>query len=77
MSLVGESWYSSPSIGKDANGRTCVVTTVPYVLGTRVISADGKIVWDIPAGRQWTTVPLVDLAGNGDTQLLVAGATFG
>ncbi len=74
--LRGESWYSSPSVCSDAKGNTFVVLTSPYLSGTRVISADGKIVHEFPGGRQWSTAPLVDLAGDGNMALMLGGATY-
>jgi RNA polymerase sigma factor (sigma-70 family) len=74
--LRGESWYSSPSVCSDANGNTFVVLTSPYLSGTRVISANGKIVQEFSGGRQWSNVPLVDLAGDGNMALIVGAATY-
>jgi hypothetical protein len=67
------SWCSSPSVCSDGSGGSNVVLTTPYFLGLRVIDRHGKAT-AFHGGSQWANVPLVDLDGDGVTDIVTGAA---
>jgi RNA polymerase sigma factor (sigma-70 family) len=67
-----ESWSSSPSVCRDRAGKTRIVITTPYFQGFRIITPDGKC-REAHGGSQWASVPLLDIDGDGVTDI-IAGA---